>query len=182
MFQTIIAAFYLILPAYIANMMPVLFAHAQWLEGLAQPVDGGRRLGAQTIFGPHKTWRGLIVGTVFGFIIVLIQAWLYQYSFFRSISVVDYQAVLIPLGLLAGTSALLGDLVKSFFKRRINIASGDSWPIVDQLDFVVGFLIMTYWLINPSWSVIFAVIIMTLILHPLTNISAYFFHLKKVWW
>lgn len=32
----------------------------------------------------------------------------------------------------------VGDAVKSFFKRRVGIAPGASWPVFDQLDFFAG--------------------------------------------
>jgi CDP-2,3-bis-(O-geranylgeranyl)-sn-glycerol synthase len=37
-----------------------------------------------------------------------------------------------------GLGAGLGDSVKSFFKRRMNIERGESWPVFHQLDFFVG--------------------------------------------
>jgi CDP-2,3-bis-(O-geranylgeranyl)-sn-glycerol synthase len=182
MIEFILSVAYLALPAYLANTAPVLFARAGLLRSLNHPVDGGKRWGVRRLFGTHKTWRGLVSGAIVGFIVVAFQAWLYQFPTFRELSYIDYPQHLIVFGLLAGSSALLGDLAKSFFKRRYGIASGDPWPVIDQLDFIIGFLVCTYPLVQPSLSVVVTMLLITLIVHPLTNILGYFLHLKKVWW
>ena len=84
--------------------------------------------------------------------------------------------------ILAGFGTGLGDLVKSFFKRRIGIKPGGVWPVFDQVDYILGFLVLTYWVVFPGWEVIAIALVLTLILHPLTNLIAYVFKIKKVWW
>ena len=95
---------------------------------------------------------------------------------------INYQSNFIIFGLLAGLGAILGDLVKSFFKRRLGIKSGQSWPIFDQLDFIAGFLFFTYYFSTPSINIIITTCLITLILHPLTNLISYWLGFKKVWW
>ena len=46
--------------------------------------------------------------------------------------------------------ALLGDMTKSFFKRRLGYERGAKFPLVDQLDFVAGAWILTY-AFDPVW-------------------------------
>jgi CDP-2,3-bis-(O-geranylgeranyl)-sn-glycerol synthase len=75
-----------------------------------------------------------------------------------------------------------GDIVASFFKRRIDFKSGRSLPPLDQLDFVIGYLILTSTVISVDYLVIINCLIITLIIHPLTNVIAYALRLKKVWW
>lgn len=49
-------------------------------------------------------------------------------------------------GLTMGLAAMVGDAVKSFFKRRIGIAPGLPWIPADQLDFVfAGILVLSLW-------------------------------------
>ena len=51
----------------------------------------------------------------------------------------DYLSALkVVLALACGS--LFGDMFKSFFKRRMGMKRGASFPLVDQLDFVVGSL------------------------------------------
>ncbi|MFA5047704.1 MAG: CDP-2,3-bis-(O-geranylgeranyl)-sn-glycerol synthase [Patescibacteria group bacterium] len=182
MISLIIKSFYLILPAYLANMAPPLFGRLGWLEFLNRPVDGGKKLGDNLLFGKNKTWRGLAAAVIFGVLTTLIQLGLSHWQFFRGISLIDYSSNWLVFGLLAGSGAILGDLAKSFFKRRLGRKPGTAWPVFDQLDFVVGFFIFTWWLVAPTWLVVLVIVVMTLILQPLVNILAYIFKFKKVWW
>jgi CDP-2,3-bis-(O-geranylgeranyl)-sn-glycerol synthase len=182
MVDLILKSFYLILPAYLANMAPVIFAKAGLLKFAAKPIDGGKKFGGDFIFGAGKTWRGIVAAIIGGLIIAGLQAFLYGQDFFRQISLINYPVIWPLFGLLAGLGAILGDLAKSFFKRRAGIASGRSWPVFDQLDFVAGFFVFTYFFVRPSWEIIVTAAFMTLILHPLTNLIAYLLKIKKVWW
>ncbi len=182
MWILIIKSFYLVLPAYLANMAPVVFAKLGLLKFANQPIDGSRKIKGEYIFGLGKTWRGIIAAVILGVVVTSVQTGLYQYEMFRNISLFNYEKYYLWFGILAGLGAILGDLVKSFIKRRVGIKSGKSWPIFDQLDFIVGFFIFTYFIARPSMLVIIAVMVLTLILHPLINIMAYWLKIKKVWW
>jgi len=179
----ILSAFYFALPAYIANMAPVLIAKPGLCKCLARPIDNDRTWRGKPILGKGKTWRGLIAGVLAAIIIAGIQMLLFRYSFFQSISVVDFNEVnFLIFGALAGLGAMIGDSVKSFFKRRIGIKSGAAWPIADQLDFIIGFLLFTYCLVRPEIIIMIIVIAITPLLHLLTNVIGYKLKLKKVWW
>jgi len=179
----LLKAIYFCLPAYIANMAPVLVSKPKLFEFMNIPVDLGKTWKGQPIFGKGKTWRGIIMGIIIAICVAAIQKILYEYGIFQSISVVNfYQTNFLIFGALAGAGALLGDLFKSFIKRRIGIGSGKSWPIADQLDFIAGFILFTYWLVYPEWEIILTAALITLILHPLTNIIGYLLKIKKVWW
>ncbi len=182
MWELIIKSFYFALPAYLSNMSPVIFDKLKIFKFLARPIDGGKKMGSEFVFGSSKTWRGLFSGTIFGLAVAGIQALLYDYEFFHNLSMINYQSNFIIFGLLAGLGAILGDLVKSFFKRRLGIKSGQSWPIFDQLDFIAGFLFFTYYFSTPSINIIITTCLITLILHPLTNLISYWLGFKKVWW
>lgn len=178
----ILQSFYFILPAYGANMMPVIFAKLNWLNCLAKPIDNGKLFAGQEIFGSHKTWRGLVVGVLGGIIVAGGQALLQSTHIGSLLSLNNYSDNWLLFGFLGGAGALLGDLLKSFFKRRFRITSGSAWPIFDQLDFIVGFFLLTIWLFNPGWLIIMTIFGLTVLLHPLTNIIAFFLGIKKVWW
>ncbi|MBI3028400.1 MAG: CDP-archaeol synthase [Candidatus Rokubacteria bacterium] len=81
-----------------------------------------------------------------------------------------------------GGGALAGDLGKSFFKRRLDIASGKPLFPFDQLDFVVGALAVASLWHLPSVQHISAIILATPVLHLLTNTAAFFLGIKRVWW
>jgi CDP-2,3-bis-(O-geranylgeranyl)-sn-glycerol synthase len=133
---TILQILYFFLPAYLANMSPVLVR--PWFRVLAVPVDGGKCLWGKRVLGDHKTWRGLLAGIVAGTITYELQRWLYKAGIAVDLTLMDYNPHPVLPGLLMGSGAGMGDSLKSFFKRRIGIAPGASWPIFDQLDFFVG--------------------------------------------
>lgn len=181
MIQLILQSFYFILPAYIANMAPVIF---KWLPIFNYPIDHGKLFRGARLFGEHKTYRGLIVGTLTGILIVFLQ---HQYSvYFKDIELMPYgdftNQKIILIGICFGAGALLGDLIKSFFKRRMKIQDGHSWFPFDQLDLVVGALIA----VSPFYTLpianLVAVLLITPVLHFVTNVFAYLIGLKKVWW
>lgn len=185
MFDLIIKSFYFALPAYLANMAPVIFDKLKLLKFLNRPIDGGRKWGQSDyiyIFGPTKTWRGLVAAVIMGLVATTLQTWLYNFEFFHNLSIINYPDNFILFGLLAGLGAILGDLLKSFLKRRLKMTSGRPWPVFDQLDFVAGFLLFTYFIIQPPIAIIITIFLITLVLHPLTNIISYLIGFKKVWW
>lgn len=172
--EIIIQALWLMLPAYIANPAAVVF-------GGGAPVDFGKNWkDGKRILGDGKTFRGLIGGTACGVIIGIIQM-LYSPSGFPG----EFKLLAI-FSLSFG--ALLGDMVKSFFKRRTGYERGEKLPFIDQLDFVAGAWIVTY-LLEPEWFlenftfwIIIVIIVLTPVLHRITNIIGYYMKLKKEPW
>ena len=127
---------WLFVPAYLANMSPVLVQG--WFPRLAGPIDGGRSFGGRRILGDHKTWRGLLAGIVVGLATYELQRLLHLAGFAPGLALLDYADDPVLPGFLMGLGTGVGDAVKSFFKRRVDIAPGASWPVFDQLDFFVG--------------------------------------------
>ncbi len=127
------------LPVYVANGSPPLLAKLPLLGTWNAPVDLGRDWGKRRLFGDHKTWRGLIGGILLAGIVFLVQQ--------RYVSIaplVPYAMLPWWLGFLLGAGALLGDLVKSFFKRRITIKPGGNWAPFDQIDYAVGAFLLSF--------------------------------------
>lgn len=166
------------LPAYLANMAPVFAQKLGVIKFLAKPVDGGRG-----IFGNHKTWRGFAVGIIVAVAAAWLQGFFYHWALFQRISFLDYQATnLWALGLLLGFGALFGDLIKSFFKRRISIAPGAPWVPFDQLDFVIGALIFSAPIYFPGWPAAILILLFSPVLHILTNNIGYLLKIKNTRW
>ena len=151
-----------IFPAYCANAAPVIF-------GGGRPIDGGRNfLDGKPIFGAHKTFRGILAGLVIGTLVGVVQNILFQYNGL--------------LGLALSLGALLGDLTKSFVKRRLAIPPGAPLPIADQLDFVLGAFLLSLLVSPPSISTFLIVLIVTPPIHLVTNFLAYRLGLKDTMW
>ncbi len=176
MMFTLLQALYFFLPAYVANMAPV-FAHALRLP-FGYPVS-------VQYFGDHKTVRGIIVGIGAALGVVFVQKVLFVqgYPFVRELSLIEYSTISILLyGLAFGLGALLGDLVKSFFKRRLQREPGSPWVPFDQLDFVLGALIFLYPLYHLEFTYILVLLVATPVLHLGANVLGYLLNLKRVWW
>jgi len=135
----IIKIMWFMMPAFFATMMPVFVRKSNFLNA---PIN-------KTIFGKNKTYRGFFFGIITSIIIIFLQMLLYQYPFFQGLSLIDYSTSnFILIGFLMGFGALFGDLIKSFFKRRFNIKSGKSWVPFDQIDYVIGTILFTFWLLD----------------------------------
>jgi len=162
MVEWIIDALLFIGPSYVANAAPLLF-------GGGRTLDGGRKLSdGQPIFGAHKTIRGVIAGIVAGTILGVAE------------SLVDPRLAIA--GFMMATGAVLGDLLGAFIKRRLRVEPGKAFPILDQLDFVLGSLIFGYYFFPIGLlSVVFFVVV-TPPIHLGTNYGAYRLGLKKTQW
>ena len=176
MIQWMVSLLYLMLPAFVANMMPIFVKR---LPVLDIPIDAGKRFRGFRLLGGHKTWRGVVFATIGGMVTLMIQKSLVSSSFFSMISYVNYAQIPIGFGILMGFGAIVGDSVKSFFKRQFNIASGRPWFPFDQIDYVVGALIfVSPFIILRATEVLF-LLGSSLVLHPLFNYLGYLLHIKK---
>ncbi|MEA2038078.1 MAG: CDP-2,3-bis-(O-geranylgeranyl)-sn-glycerol synthase [Nanoarchaeota archaeon] len=175
----VLQCFYFMLPAYFANMAPVIAKN--WLKFLAVPVDFGKKAGDREIFGRNKTFRGFVFAVLFAILVTYAQLFLYRFDYFRSLSFVSYSNWIL-LGFLFGFGALFGDLAESFVKRRLRIKSGQKFFPWDQLDFVIGALIFVSILVDLTLSWILVVILISFIGHILVNHCAYYLKIRKEKW
>lgn len=172
----VVYALFFIFPAYVANAMPVVL-------GGGTPIDLGRKwFDGKPIFGSHKTIRGFAVGVTAGTLTGLAQEFV-LHSVAPPDFVLPFQFSVI-VGFVVSLGALLGDLAHSFVKRRINIAEGAPLPVADQLDFVVGAILLSFLAPPPHLNVLTIVIILVITLptHLLTNVIAYLAGVKKTPW
>lgn len=149
-------------PSYVANAAPLLF-------GGGRTLDGGRKLSdGQPIFGSHKTIRGVIAGILAGGIIGLAE------------SLVDPR--LAFAGFMIAFGAVLGDLLGAFIKRRLSVEPGRAFPVLDQLDFVLGSLLLGYAFFPIGFLSVILFILVTPPIHLATNYGAYLLGIKKTHW
>lgn len=167
--KEILYALYYILPAYCANASPVIF-------GGGKPIDLGKKfLDNRPIFGPHKTYRGLISGILTGTAVGWFQGGI------SPLTGLPQGGAL--LGFLLSLGALTGDLFGSFIKRRLNISPGEAFPPLDQLDFVLFALLFASFTGDlPTPIGIIAIIVLTIPLHLFANFIAYLLRLKDSPW
>lgn len=178
--KNVLFVLWFFLPAGLANMAPIFAAHVSALKELDFPLDGKKTFRGKRVFGSHKTVRGLVCGILVGMATVYLQVFLFAHvSQIRTFVPLDYTS-LCPwfLGLLASVGALGGDAVKSFLKRQMDIAPGKSWFPFDQIDYVLGGILLTALYIQLSiWQYLLLFIIWSLT-HPLATSVGYVMKLK----
>ena len=161
--QLIVDALKFMFPAYCANAVPVL-------AGGGFPLDFGKNFfDGRRLFGKNKTFRGFFAGLAAGTAAGLAESVVFGYP--------------LLFGLAVSVGALLGDLAGAFLKRRLNIPPGGLLPVVDQVDFTVGAILLS--LLVPfglSWELVVTVLILTPPVHLLTNFAAYKLGLKDNPW
>jgi CDP-2,3-bis-(O-geranylgeranyl)-sn-glycerol synthase len=172
-------ALWAMLPAYVPNNAAVLF-------GGGPPLDGRRTLGGRRLLGDGKTWRGTVAGVGAG---VAIAGAL---NLVRPIVAPTLADPLVGFPFVAAlglaTGAMLGDIVASFLKRRLDRERGAAFPGLDQLDFAVGALGLAL-LLAPTWTraafplpALAVIVVATPLLHLGTNVGAYVAGLKSEPW
>ena len=154
---TVLAAIWLYLPAYFANAAPVAL-------GGGPPLDGGEKwLDGKPFLGSHKTFRGCVVGIAAGLLIGTLQGNLYA-------------------GLAQGFGAIIGDLLSSFLKRRWDLAPGDGFPILDQLDFIITAIIISQPYTRASFQEMIIILVVTVPIHYFMNFIAWVTKMKENPW
>ena len=160
----LLIAVYIAIPTYVANSTPVLLGGGAPIDRGSNFIDGRR------IFGSNKTIKGFVSGLVLGTLAGAGEA-----AFFTNQS-------LLLVGSVASFGALLGDLIGAFVKRRLDIAPGNPLPIVDQLDFILGAIILAFPLLPVSAGAFLILLAATIPIHLLANAAAYLLGLKGRLW
>jgi CDP-2,3-bis-(O-geranylgeranyl)-sn-glycerol synthase len=142
-YTIIVQAFWIVIPVYVANASAVIV-------GGGTPIDFGKTWrDGRRILGDGKTWRGLFSGTFlgmttgFGLAVAASYISASEYDYLRLTNFEGFpMMILILFSLCFG--ALLGDVIESFFKRRVGKDRGQDWIPFDQLDFLVGALCFSF--------------------------------------
>ncbi|MCL5008319.1 MAG: CDP-2,3-bis-(O-geranylgeranyl)-sn-glycerol synthase [Candidatus Marsarchaeota archaeon] len=151
-----------IFPAYVANGAPVIF-------GGGTPIDMNRRFRGKPIFGKHKTIRGFVFGVASGIIIGALESVALPY--------------MLAIGIALSFGTLFGDMLGSFIKRQMGFKEGKDVFLMDQYLFLVVAMLFALPLghLPELYGIIF-IILLTGVLHKLTNYIAHKAKLKEVPW
>ena len=154
---------WLMLPAYCANMTPPF---VKYWHGWNRPIS-------RAYLGDHKTVAGFALGIVAGIVTAFLQS--FVESLWRA---EDWFAA----GLMMGAGAMGGDVIKSFFKRRIGIVPGERWIPADQLDFVIGALIPLSIIVPLGWSDILFILTFTFVADIAVNHASFHIGIRDTRW
>lgn len=182
MIQDILLAFWFLLPAAIANAAPVFGPVLPLIKHWNTPIDGGRTLRGHRLFGEHKTWRGLLCGIA----AATLTLWLQQLAFNHAAwaqylsGPVDYAMLpVLLLGPLFAIGALGGDVIESFFKRQRGIKSGGTWVPFDQIDYIIGAIIVSLPFAIFSVSQYVWMLVLWFLMHLLFSYAGWVIGVKK---
>ena len=164
--ERLLQLIYFMLPAYVANMAPPF---AKYWPGWNAPI-AARQLGT------HKTVIGFAFGVVAAVPVAFIQS---RISW--TAAIVDYDDWL-PLGVRFGIGAMAGDSLKSLVKRRLGIRPGAPWVPFDQLDFVVGALVLIGGRVRLAALDYALILALTAVGHITVNHLAYALGIRDTRW
>lgn len=180
-FANFLSVFLIFLPAFLANASPVIAKNIPGIRHFSRPINA-------QIFGKNKTIRGFLTGVMTGALsgialyfcryifINLLPNYTTLYNLYSSI----WKALFI--GWLLGTGAMLGDVVKSFIKRRLGKKPGVMFQPWDGIDYMIGAMTIIY----PWYSVSLSGGIFLLIIWPLLSLAmntlAYQIGWKECWY
>ncbi|MBI2584033.1 MAG: CDP-2,3-bis-(O-geranylgeranyl)-sn-glycerol synthase [Candidatus Aenigmarchaeota archaeon] len=171
-----VLVWFILFPAYAANAVPVLV-------GGKRPLDFGKGLGKNRILGDGKTIEGTALGIAAGFLVgaleyyvmPALQGYAAQYN-------VLLPQITLPLALAIAAGTMCGDILGSFFKRRMGIERGGKEPLLDRLGFIIFAMIFAYPFIQITPAMAVYMIAITYVIHRAANFVAYNAKLKTVPW
>lgn len=169
-------ALWFIFPAYVANSAAVDVAGVHFLKKYSAPIDMGKSFRGRRVLGDGKTWRGFFAGVLCGTAAGFIQ------SSVEPLINYGLPHMSVGLALLLSFGAMFGDMGASFIKRQGGFARGASFPLMDQLDYIVGAFVFALPVASFSAGRFFVVALITLPFHFIANLVAYRVRLKEVWW
>ncbi|MBC7707801.1 CDP-archaeol synthase [Polaromonas sp.] len=182
MIQDIQIAFWLLLPAAFANAAPIFSATVPYFRRWNTPLDFGRTYRGKEIFGANKTWRGLLTGIIVATIILWLQKISVAHTGWDHAvgHGVDYAHLpTLILGPLFGLGALGADAIESFFKRLRGIRPGRSWAPFDQLDYVIGGILVSLLFVRLHFSAYLWMVAIWFTVHLLASYIGWQVGLKK---
>jgi len=181
--QFAISCLYFFLPAYFANMTPPIAKRLGVLKSLAKPIDFDKKFFGKPIFGSHKTWRGVILAFLVGFLTVLFQRFLFNFDFFKKISILDYSKINIFLfATLISLGQIFGDLIFAFIKRRIGLKPGAPFIPFDQTNYVFGCFLFLQPYLKLGLKIWLTILILTFFLHTIFNRLGYYLKIHNAKW
>jgi CDP-diglyceride synthetase len=188
-------AFWLSLPVALTGILHMVVVKARLFPALAVPLDGGRLVGGKPIFGPNKTWRGVVVMIVGSALVGAVQGlWGGPWAQRSGVACVDFPA--LGLGFAGGYAALnavhglgyaLGELPNSFAKRRIDITPGKTGAglvgavffLLDQADSVIAALVLGALTFGYAWRIVAVGVVCLTLLHLAINAGLYAGKVRK---
>lgn len=179
-----------LLPVFLGGVTTMaVLRKTRILSVLAMPIDDGKVLpDGQRIFGDNKTWRGLLVMSVFCSVWqvvvngVLRESWMPQVSHIAPCVPEGTAPILfdVLVGLVLGMTYMLCELPNSFAKRRFGIDAGNGSTegtarqrmiafFVDHIDSSVGVCLVICLIAHLGFGEYLTYLAVSFAMHVLAN-------------
>jgi CDP-2,3-bis-(O-geranylgeranyl)-sn-glycerol synthase len=162
----ILQLMYLMLPAYLANMAPPF---TRYWPGWNRPIS--RRW-----LGDHKTVVGFCAGLWVALVVTFVQS---RVGWSGGLSSYAQWPL---LGLAFGFGSMAGDSLKSLVKRLKGIPPGRPWIPMDQLDFIVGSILLIFPFATLTWPDIAIILAVSFVGDIAVNQISYALGIRATKW
>jgi hypothetical protein len=197
MLHEIAQAFWLAAAVTVAGFLHMVVVKKDLFAGLKVPLDGGRTLGGERLFGDNKTWRGALfmiaapmaLGAAQGF---LFGAWaagrgLEVFPFAASSGALSEAGGYALVNGVLGLGYVLGELPNSFLKRRVKIQPGKTsrgalgllFLVLDQADSVIAAIGLAALVFGLSLGFFLLCVVVLSGLHLAMNAGMHVMRLRK---
>jgi len=185
-------ALFLVGSFVLAGIAQTIWLGSRCSHRLAVPIDFGRTLRGNRIFGDNKTPRGFVVmvpATALAFALLHHLLGAVDPSWVQGIwPLTDGES--LALGALAGLGFMLGELPNSFVKRQLGILPGHAARggfartlsfVFDRLDSVLGALLATSLMVPTPWRMWTFVLLIGPGVHWLFSVALFCLRVKPRW-
>lgn len=168
-----------LLPVILGGVLNMAFCKTPFFKKHTKPIDREMTLYGKRIFGNNKTTLGFLGMVVFTALAQVVWGYLCMLLNIDNIIYLNLDNNIINnivIGGLLGFTYVLMELPNSFFKRRLDINSGESkllknkvFLIIDQIDSLIGIGLVLIILSEISFAEFLATVIVGGVTHILIN-------------
>ena len=180
----ILTMYITMLPVILAGILNMIFVKTPLYKEHKKPIDNYMLLkDGNRLFGDNKTWIGFLSMMICCIITQLLWGLLSNSTainhrndlYLHNENTIYFN---IMIGALFGFAYMIFELPNSFIKRRIGIKEGTTYKgaigsvffVIDQVDSLIGVILVLYFFSDISWSKYFGYILLGGFTHITVNL------------
>lgn len=176
--SVLVTGLFFTIPLVVSGILHMVVVRTNVLASLKRPI-------AESLFGPNKTWRGVVVMPILTVIGVAL-AKLLEPAFGGMLVARLTPFPTVPLGVVLGLAYVLAELPNSYVKRRLGIPPGETpeknrvlFVLVDQADSAVGCALAYLFMTSISLGLAALLAVLGPGVHLLVNVLLFLAGLRK---
>lgn len=184
-FITSVQALTLLLPVTLSGLALIMCMRKGWLTRLDIPLDGGLTLGGSPLVGKSKSVRSVVLYVVISILVTLV---LHQLQTRSDAVAPVFASNPFMLGSAIPLAYLAGEILNSFVKRRLGIATSGSsgsplgrrlQAIVDNLDGILASGLVFATVYQVSVEILSCAFVLAVLIHLGTDLLMRKLRLKR---